>query len=40
MSEYVIAEAYTLENGLIRYIVEYEREGQGLQRPTFDLHPN
>lgn len=40
MDEYTIAEAYVLENGLVRYIVEYVREGQGVQRPTFDLHPD
>jgi hypothetical protein len=37
---YEIAKAYVLENGLIRYEIEYYREGNGIQRPTFDLHPD
>lgn len=37
MEGIVIAEAYKLGDGLTRYVLEYHREGQGVQRPTFDL---
>lgn len=30
-----VAEATELLDGTTRYIIEYEREGQGTQRPTF-----
>jgi len=37
MATYTIAEMYDLPDGGTRYIIEYEREGQGVQRPTFDF---
>jgi len=39
MSEYTIAEAYTLDDGSTTYVIEYEREGFGTQRPTFTYLP-
>ncbi len=34
--EYTIAEAEQLDNGNTRYVIEYHREGNGVQRPTFE----
>lgn len=34
-----VAEAQKLFDGSTRYVVEYEREGQGTQRPTFTFPP-
>lgn len=33
--EYRVAEAYELEDGSVRYVIEWTHERRGVQRPTF-----